>query len=686
MPETPSRRAFLAFVLLSAAVAAQHGPQLTYFVEVKPDDRSAFHYALDIDRPGVDEIALSVPAWAPGSYRLIKAADGIEGVAAVDETGAARAVTKDGDLTWRVAAKGAAKIRVVWRFTKLTDRRDNRSYMAKTGALLDGPRNYLYWRDRKDLSAHVVFKVPEKWTVASGLDPTFDPSTFVAKNADWLIDCPVLMGELVERRFTVRNVPHRLVIDPAGREPKYDLDAFVDCCKRCVEAASDLMGGLPYDHYTFLFVSGGGGGLEHLTSTTIGITPMAMQSNPYSHQGVIAHEHFHAWNVKRLRPFALGPFDYDGPVRTKSLWWAEGVTDYYTEVILARAGLVSDEEFFGSFERRISAYVRNDYTRVISPEENSWTVWDGVYLAGPVSYYDQGAVLGLLMDLEIRGRTAGAKSLDDALRLLYRRHSGARGFQSEDLVTGIYDATGVDLHAFFLRHVSAAHEPDWARAFAYAGMIADSGSKPAPAFSFTAETEEGGAKLKDLPERSAAVRFGLRNGDVVKAVNGAATGTPGRLTRVVRDLAAGSEAVFKVVRDGKETEVKGTVEAATDLARARFGREDATFTAVVTGSSLDRAGLREGDVLTAVGAEKIRDAAHAKAALAGIRAGETARLGYRRGTAESAVDVRAEAYLAKTFSLKPDPNASPEALRVRKGLVFGPRGEALVAPPKRKAG
>ncbi|HYC77994.1 MAG TPA: hypothetical protein VEI02_10235, partial [Planctomycetota bacterium] len=292
------RYVLVAAAWIACGVFAQHPPHLSYVVTVKAGE-PAFRYRLDIRRPDVDEVALSVAAWAPGSYRLMKAHDGIRDVAAVDETGAARAVVRDGDLTWRVASKGASLLRVTWTFDKFDRRKDNRSFFDKTSALLDGPRNYLYWRDRKDVPAHVRFEVPEGWTVACGLTPTFDPFTFTAKDVDWLLDCPVLMGVLEERRFEVDGVPHRVVADLGGRKPSFDVDRFVDCVRRCVVAGAELMGGLPYDHYSFLF-AGSGGGLEHLTSTTIGISPAQLAGDPDHHEGVIAHEHFHAWNVKRL--------------------------------------------------------------------------------------------------------------------------------------------------------------------------------------------------------------------------------------------------------------------------------------------------------------------------------------------------------------------------------------------------
>src|SRR5262245_47269969 len=219
-------------------------------------------------------------------------AKNLDGVAAVDEKGAQRAVRKDGDLTWIVDARGAERLHVTWRFEEATRGQNHRSYLTDTGALLDGPRNYLYWRDHKELPVHVHFKLPEGWKIATGLTPTFDPDVYHARDADGLLDCPVLMGRLEAWTFLVRGVPHRVAVDNRGRPVRFDSARFVDGVRRIVESEVDLWGFVPYPHYTFLFSAGGGGGLEHLTSTTIGINSSALERDPDGHQGVIAHEFF----------------------------------------------------------------------------------------------------------------------------------------------------------------------------------------------------------------------------------------------------------------------------------------------------------------------------------------------------------------------------------------------------------
>jgi predicted metalloprotease with PDZ domain len=689
---------FLGVLLvLAPGVLAQTPPRLAYRVQVKDGDLAGFRHALAIDRPQTDEVRLSVAAWAPGSYRLMNAFGGIKDVAAVDEKGASREIRRDGDLTWIVASKGAQHLTVTWRFDAAGRAMNNRTYLNETGALLDGPRNYLYWRDRKDLPAHVHFDVPKDWKIACGLTPTIDPRVFIANDVDWLLDCPVLMGKIELWPFMVGDVPHRVAFDNRGRPVEFDHEQFVDCCRRIVEATVDIWGDIPYPHYTFIYSSGGGGGLEHLTSTTIGANARGLAQNPFGAQGVTAHEFFHTWNVKRLRPKALGPFDYDGPVRTKSLWISEGITNYYTHVILARAGLIDEAGFLSGFERVITEFVSNPGYRKISPEEASWTVWDGPYMGAPVSYYTQGEVLGLLMDLEIRGRTNNFRSLDDGMRLLYERFSGARGFQSEDVVSTIAEATGVDLHEFFLRHVSHASEIDWQRYLTHMGCIGRVVRRPRVAINLEAVAGEGGVGVK-VPEDSALFRLGLRSGDVVTAVNGTETPTARKLLELLRAAEVGVPIEVSAKRGGETVALKGTIDAVTDVAELsirRGGPDACTVGRLPDDSPLALAGLRSGDVVKGLNGAEVKSRDEFRALAARIKDGDGVKIAVERGQEKLVIEHRAAQSVLSTFELKPDPAATPRQLAVRRALVSPARAGASSATeavpaaesrPARKAG
>jgi len=264
--------------------------------------------------------------------------------------------------------------------------------------------------------------------------------------------------------------------------------------RRISETAIAIFGNAPYKDYTYIFVGGRGGGLEHLNSTTIGVTTETLARNPRAAETVSAHEFFHAWNVKRIRPVELGPFDYEREVRTVNLWVSEGVTDYYTDVILVRAGLDSPADFARGFGAAIGKHRGNPARLLISPERASWTTWDSAAVNDgyTISYYLQGQLLGFLLDLAIRDSTDNAKSLDDVMRYLFDHYAGERGFTSEDLRGAVRAATGLDFADFWRQYVSGVAEIPWNDYLEAAGWIV--------AFS------EERAQLRDLPERTDKMR------------------------------------------------------------------------------------------------------------------------------------------------------------------------------------
>jgi predicted metalloprotease with PDZ domain len=221
---------------------------------------------------------------------------------------------------------------------------NNRAFLRETGALLDGPATYLYLAEHKLAPAHVTFEVPAGWRIATGLVPTTEPRTFFAPSYDVLADSPVLMGALRVWRFTAAGAPVQVAYWPQPDATPFDTAAFVASVRAIVDSAAGIFGGVPYRDFAFLYVDGAGGGLEHLNSTTIGAPSAALAADPRSRTSVTAHEFFHLWNVKRLRPAPLGPFDYQRPVRTTALWWSEGVTDFFADEIERRAGLTSETQ------------------------------------------------------------------------------------------------------------------------------------------------------------------------------------------------------------------------------------------------------------------------------------------------------------------------------------------------------
>ncbi|HEX3130240.1 MAG TPA: PDZ domain-containing protein, partial [Thermoanaerobaculia bacterium] len=249
--------------------------------------------------------------------------------------------------------------------------------------------------------------------------------------------------------------------------------------QKIVEAQRAFWGSLPYEKYLFLnVITEAGGGLEHRNACVL----MTSRWKSRTREGyvdwleLVSHELFHAWNVKRLRPAELGPFDYEGEVYTRSLWFAEGVTSYYDALLVHRAGLSSREEYFKKVSKEIEALQTTPGRLVQALEDSSFDAWIKYYRRDEnsvntgISYYTKGSVVSFLLDSRIRQATAGRRSLDDVLRLAWRRYSGERGFQKEELRAAIDEVAGPGLDAWLARALETTEELDYEPALAWYGL------------------------------------------------------------------------------------------------------------------------------------------------------------------------------------------------------------------------
>ncbi len=539
-------------------------PQVSYTVTVRAADRTAYFVELRIANPP-NPARLVIPNWAPGAYRLMDSGQNIAAFTASTTAGDALPVTQDSEISWTVDTRGATGI-VVRYAAGLRDavqwrRPNNRWFLRATSGIIDGPRTFMYLHGWKLIPAHVTFRLPAGWHIATGLVATTDSTTYWAPSYDVLIDSPVLLGHFLDYRFSAGSRPHRAVVDLGGA-PAHAARAFVDMLRRVSETAIGIFGNAPYKDYTYIFVAGRGGGLEHLNSTTIGVSADVLARTPSGAEGVSAHEFFHTWNVKRIRPVELGPFDYERPVRTLNLWVSEGVTDYYTEVILARSGLNSSADFTRRMGDAIGNHRGNPARLVVSPERSSWTVWDSpeVNNSYTISYYLQGQLLGFLLDLAIRDSTDNAKSLDDVMRYLFDHYAGERGFTSDDLRTAIRAAAGPDFQDFWRRYVSGTTEIPWdeyVKAAGWSVRFSEQTATDARISTITPAVQGGRWRAVAIPG-SAAAAAGLVTGDELVRVNGREILDGSDVTPVLRGVPSGGLVTLQVVRAGQPVTIRFT--------------------------------------------------------------------------------------------------------------------------------
>jgi predicted metalloprotease with PDZ domain len=371
--------------------------------------------------------------------------------------------------------------------------------------------------------------------VATGLDSVPGKQfVYAAPDYDILYDSPILVGNLEELPgFVVKGIPHHFIAYKPG---DFDKVTFMNDLKKIVETATTLMGDIPYRHYTFIGIGPGAGGIEHLNSASVSFdgTNQTSRQNRLKTYFFLAHEYFHNYNVKRIRPIELGPFDYDNGNRTKMLWVSEGLSVYYEEMIVKRAGLCTGDELFDAFRSNILAYEGKPGRLYQSLTQSSYETWsDGPFgrtgddLNKTISYYDKGPAVGMLLDFKIRHETKNKRSLDDVMRTLYKEfyQQKKRGFTEDEFRQVCEKIAGTSLADVF-DYVSTTKEVDYKKYLHYAGLNIDTTSKEIEGgwLGISARERKDSVFIAGVDWNSPAWNAGLRQRNMVVEIDGAKPG------------------------------------------------------------------------------------------------------------------------------------------------------------------
>jgi predicted metalloprotease with PDZ domain len=302
--------------------------------------------------------------------------------------------------------------------------------------------------------------------------------------------------------------------------------------KKIVEASVNVIGHIPYKNYTFIAIGSGPGGIEHLNNTTFGFNGSNFKNRDSYIRTLhfLAHEYFHHYNVKRIRPIELGPFDYDKGSRTKMLWISEGLSVYYEYIVVRRAGISTDAELLNAFKGNIVAFENKPGKRYQTLEQASYETWsDGPFgrtgdeVNKTISYYDKGPAVGLLLDFKIRQMTGNKKSLDDVMRFLYKEYyqKRKRGFTEEELKNAFESVAGASLAREF-EYITSTKELEYPAYFTYAGLEIDTTTQVLPGAyaGFTVREKEDSVFIANVDYESPGWNAGIRRGQQVLKVNG----------------------------------------------------------------------------------------------------------------------------------------------------------------------
>ncbi len=476
-------------------------------------------YDVEIQIKGIREssVSVSMPAWSPGIYRIENYARNVQDFRAVNARNQPLNWEQTDKQTWRIAKQTADDFNVHYQVfsTLLTDQ------MADVAP----PSIFMYVAGQKHVPCSVKYNTPGGWKVYTGLERRGD--RYYASDYDIFLDAPAFIGsEFKLLEFETGGARHHLVfskpnISMSGAQVAADIQDVV-------ETAMAIFGKLPYKEYVFLFKvqPQAANSVEHLNSAriTVGENDFVTQSSYRQVLSTVAHEFFHLWNVKRIRPAVLGPFDYAREVHTRLLWISEGITNYYADLLLTRAGIDLPAEYFGRLGALIDSMEHAPGRRMMSAEEASWNAWlrsDNAENTS-ISYYVKGELIGLLLDVEIRARTKNQKSLDDVMRYLMETYATKGiGFPEDGFLKAVETVAGSDFHEFY-HTVAQSHEQlDYNRYLRQAGLTVEVSLQPASIY-LGIEFEQGesnSVRIRRVVANSPAERAKLDAGDLLIAMN-----------------------------------------------------------------------------------------------------------------------------------------------------------------------
>ena len=555
MPRPPRNRLLIRTILaffFFLAIGTSSKATIQYAISLAHPEQHLFHVTMTI--PNVNgEVTVQMAAWN-ALYQIRDFSCRVQQVEALAGTEKAP-IEKVEKQTWRIKGKGTVQIVYA---TYWDDVGPFASQLNAEHAFLNPAMILFYVPDRRAESTTISLNdIPMEWGIETASSWSIIQSgpnrmfSIQSPNYDALADGPIEIGKFQE--FDLSGVSPRITIVVHGENwRKKQIEGDL---KRICEYELKLMEGAPFERYVFILHIGkgaGGGGMEHANSTAIGV--YSDQSLP----GVAAHEFFHLWNVKRIRPSSLEPVDYTKEQYTRALWFAEGVTSTYGSYTLVRSGIWSKEQFYADLGEEISELEGRPANRWQSAEETSLDAWLEKYPLynqpeNSVSYYTKGQVLGDLLDILIRDRTGNQKSLDDVLRAMntdFAKH-GKTYRDSLDVRLTAEKIAGGSFEEFFSKYVAGAQPLPYQEILALAGLELRSVEHRRPTLGFRVERDASGSLfVKSLEADSTAAQAGLREGDSIVNWNGAEA--PRRLVRWVREQKPGDMVKLRVRREDKE--------------------------------------------------------------------------------------------------------------------------------------
>lgn len=490
----------------------------------------ATHYCeieINFSNINSDAVTLFLPVWTPGSYMIREFARQVQNTEAFSSSGEKLNMYKTRKNHWAVETKGAKSFTVKYKVycNELTVRT---SEINEEHAFINCSNVFMSAKGMENEKCSVKINPHPNWKkISTGLEKIGD-NLYEADNYDILADSPIEIGNQNILEFEISGIKHYICLTGRGN---YDDETLIRDFKRIAEVQINFFGGMPYKHYTYIchLVEKGGGGLEHLNSFAVQFPRWSFQDEKSYNQflGLVSHEFFHLWNVKRIRPAELGPFDYDNENHTFGLWEAEGWTSIYDNIFIRRCGVLDNKEYYEFIEREVNDIMRFQGRFNQTLFESSYDTWIKYYRQdensknSTVSYYTKGALVALILNIEIITSSNCEKSLDDALKALWEdyKKDPTKGFTNDRIKQICEDLAGKDLSEFWNKYLTGLDELPLFDYFKKAGLSVKNANENLVTFDIETAPANGKVIISKVFDGGCGYAGGLNNGDEIIAID-----------------------------------------------------------------------------------------------------------------------------------------------------------------------
>jgi predicted metalloprotease with PDZ domain len=526
-------RFFLFSLLILALNTAALGAKISYSLKMPRPQNHYFQVEMQVEQVKQKTATVKLPVWAPGSYLVREFSRHLNQVKAYSLQGAALPVIKKTKNAWEIDLKGQTSFVLkyeVYAF-ELSVRT---SFLDETHGFVSGPSMFMYLDGHKETGGELLVQPHSSFKrISTGLTQKSDVKqgnnqTFTFDNYDQLVDCPIEIGNQYEFDFEAAGVKHTVAMYGEGN---FDPERLKEDMAKIVEEETKVVGVNPNKRYVFIVhnVVGGDGGLEHCNSTVLSVDRWTYDGSNYiNFLNLVAHEYFHLWNVKRIRPIELGPFNYDQEVYTNYLWVMEGFTSYYDELILRRCGFYSQEEMAKKIQIAVN-YVESSVGARVQPVAHaSFDAWIKAYRPNEnssnttMTYYSRGMIIASVLDAMIIKQSNGKECLDHLMQDLYQTYyiGKNRGFTDAEFKACLTKHVGQDMNEFFLKYIDGTEVIPYSMYFLPLGVEVSDVGGVKPVFGANVAEEGGKVIIKSIRANSSAEDAGLSvNDEIIACMN-----------------------------------------------------------------------------------------------------------------------------------------------------------------------